>query len=152
VIGVARGPLLSIAGAAALGGTAHGFYAERSDVGFPILWRSTKINLGLTALSGWASVAAVMSAHRGRCRRNPCEQAGATPTCSKQRDIGDNFRALALLAAGRRAIGVDDQGRSHAQPLVPKLSSSKSATSLYVVHYYSRFYRQHSTLPIIRQS
>lgn len=43
---------LSIAIAAAVGGTVHGFFLDESSVGFRTLWPLTLIAIGITALSG----------------------------------------------------------------------------------------------------
>jgi hypothetical protein len=43
---------LSIAIAAAAGGTVHGFFLDESSLGFRILWPLTLIAIGITALSG----------------------------------------------------------------------------------------------------
>jgi len=43
---------LSIAIAAAAGGTVHGFFLDKSTVGYRVLWPFTLIVMGITALSG----------------------------------------------------------------------------------------------------
>jgi len=50
---------LSIALAAALGGTVHGFYAEPASVGSRVLWPLTLIAIGITSLAG-AGIGAIL--------------------------------------------------------------------------------------------
>jgi hypothetical protein len=54
----------SVAAAAVFGGTVHGFFHDASEFGHSVLWTTTLLSIGVTALATWAIGAELLASPR----------------------------------------------------------------------------------------